>query len=1162
MTVVFPIPAHVQERLTQGGPLTLSGWTGASRALVLTRLVVCLNRPLLVIVNDEKEALTLTRDFSFFSCREFPVSSYPSLEVLPYYQLSPHPDRVAQRLGLLRNYGHGPRPFVIIASLPSLCRKTIPKEIFDTATMVLTKFEQVNRDQWLDQMTQAAYQRVPLVEDMGTFAVRGSLVDVFSPSEALPCRVEFDGDLVEAIRLFDPQTQKSLKEVDQVELCPAREILMGHLGSGWSLRLKQLADHHDVKKTDRDVVCEHLKGGIYFSGIESFLPLFYPRPGVFFDYLPRDTIICYLEREVIEGSYKDYLESLAAHRIRSNSVERIFQPQDLHLTLKELIQVTSGYSELNVSDRQGNGEVRWSVEMASNSLLKGKIDLRPHGEALTPLVAELQQKNLQDIRVTLVTGSKAQTERIHDLLKPYPISLILPSGDHEIKDYLEGHPQRPGVGVLSGPISSGFLWPEGRQWWVTDEEIFGKKIKKAAPSPKGEVFSSFSELEAGDYVVHEHHGVGIYRGLKSLQIQKATNDFLLIEYLGGDKLFVPVDQLHRIWRYSAQEGAPPLVDRMGGTSWRRVREKVQRATRRLARALLEIQAHRQLAKGFSFSIKNSLFEEFEATFSFEETEDQLQAIEDVMTDMEGTRPMDRLVCGDVGYGKTEVAIRAAFKAVLDSKQVAVLVPTTVLAFQHYETFQKRFRDYPVRVALLSRFQDKKEQGDLVEQLRQGQVDVVIGTHRLLSRDIHFRDLGLLVIDEEQRFGVAQKERIKRLKAVVDVLALSATPIPRTLNFAMLGIRDLSLIQTPPADRLSIRTFVTPFEEGTIREAILHEIKRGGQVYFVHNRVESIQAMAHRLSRIVPEVALRIAHGQMNEKELESVMIDFMGQKFPLLLCSTIIESGLDIPTVNTIIINRADHMGLAQLYQLRGRVGRSYHRASCYLLIPHQSLVTESAKKRLHVVSRFTELGSGFKIASHDLEIRGAGNILGAEQSGHMAAVGYDFYMKLLEEAVRLQRGGVIEEEVETEIKLPISALIPDSLVPDTQMRLALYKQLSPMKTEDGCLKLREEWIDRLGPLPPQTENLILLIRLKVVAMKIKISSVSFQKDSMVFQIHPSCPIPTEYFVKRVKELPRIYKILPEGKFVVLTPFHSEAQLLEDARRHLLDMSGAIMNGH
>ncbi|MBI2339713.1 MAG: transcription-repair coupling factor [Deltaproteobacteria bacterium] len=1175
------------DRLKIAGQKTgLAGAVGASKALILKRLIDRIQRPIVAVTRDAKEAARLVQNLRFFASADVQVRLFPPLDILPYYNLSPQPDVIMERLNLLWELTRRRDPFFTVVPLHALTRRTIPRKILLERTKTLAAGEEISRDSLIETLAGLAYQRVPLVEDRGTFAVRGGIVDIFSPAHPLPLRLEFFGDTIESIRFFDPVSQKSQDKTEAMALLPAREILLSELGENWKSGLKKLADDHDIPKPERDWVAEKMAHRLSFNGIETFLPFFYPGGasgpgGTLFDYLPSEAIVCLVGGEELVSRWEKELEEHREHQEKSTSIERMFAPEEIFLTTGEIDEGLGYFSRMDFAE---TGKEVLQLTMESNALLKTKLALGHVSEqGLKPLADILNQRRIEGCRLFLVSGSPAQQERLSDLLARYEIPLLKLTDGHEsrraVQSALEGNDPSPFIQIVPGPISEGFYWaisgarvapsagkaggasPSpplcgwlGDQWWITDEEIFGQKGRTLSKKPTGEPIFSFSELAPGDFIVHRDHGIAVYKELVSLKLDSVQNDFLLLEYLGGDRLYVPVDKLNLITRYAAKEGHPPMLDKMGGTSWKRAREKVKRATRRLARELLELQAVRQAQKGYAFSPRDELFEEFEATFSFEETSDQLQAIDDVISDMTETRPMDRLVCGDVGYGKTEIAIRAAFKAVEDKKQAAVLVPTTILAFQHFETFKKRLENFPVTVELLSRFQTAAEQKKIVQKLAKGETDIVIATHRLLSTDVRFGDLGLLVIDEEHRFGVAQKEKIKKLKKLVDVLTLSATPIPRTLNFALVGIRDLSVINTPPADRLSIRTYVTRWDSGAVREAILHEMGRGGQVFFVHNRIQTIEKMRDQLRKTVPEIRIEIAHGRMNEDDLEEVMIGFMEKKFEVLLCTAIIESGLDIPSANTIIINRADHFGLAQLYQLRGRVGRSSHRAYAYLLVPDDELITEDAKKRLSVIQRFTELGSGFKIAEYDLEIRGAGNILGPEQSGMIHAVGYDLYVSLLKQAVAELKGEETEEEIDPELKLNISAYLPEDYIADTSLRLQLYKQLAMVEDELLCLNLAEEWADRFGPLPEPSKNLIALMRIKILAKKLRLNSVAFKDQLLTVQVDPSSRIPTEYFLEKVKKEPKKYRVQPNGKFVIDTGKKLEGEVFEAVRENLSEM--------
>jgi transcription-repair coupling factor (superfamily II helicase) len=718
--------------------------------------------------------------------------------------------------------------------------------------------------------------------------------------------------------------------------------------------------------------------------------------------------------------------------------------------------------------------------------------------------------------------------------------------DISFSQWWEGHfssrftdlPSRTGEGhfiILTGDLSTGFRLPSRGVVVITEEEIFGhrKRIAKVHTRPRDSFITSFSELNENDCVVHVDYGIGIYKGLHRLDIQGISNDYLLLEYLGGDKLYVPVDRINLLQKYVGFEDRGPRQDRLGGSSWRRLKRKVGKSIEEMAAELLNLYAARQVFEGFGFSRGDGYFKEFEASFQYEETPDQLGAVREVMTDMEKPKSMDRLICGDVGYGKTEVAIRAAFKAVMDSKQVAILVPTTVLAQQHYQTFSERFQNYPVIIDILSRFKGRKEQTKTIGKLKEGKIDIIIGTHRLLQRDVAFRDLGLVVIDEEHRFGVSHKERLKQLRKTVDALTLTATPIPRTLHMSLTGIRDLSVINTPPEDRLSIRTFLGRFDDDVIRQAILRELQRNGQVFFVHNRVQNISAMARFLKQLVPEASLVTAHGQMKERDLERVMLAFMRREYNLLLCTSIIESGLDIPTANTIIINHAERFGLAELYQLRGRVGRSKYQAYAFLLVPSEASISGDALKRLRALQELSDLGSGFRLAFQDLEIRGAGNMLGPAQSGHIAALGYEMYTHLLERAVRQLRGEKVLEDITPEMKLPFATFIPDNYIGDPHQRLVFYKRFSSARSEEEIDDMREELMDRYGPIPPPALNLLEAMKLKQLLTRLRVRKLNLSGERAVIAFDESSEMCPQGIISLVQENSDRFQFTPSFELIL-----------------------------
>jgi transcription-repair coupling factor (superfamily II helicase) len=769
---------------------------------------------------------------------------------------------------------------------------------------------------------------------------------------------------------------------------------------------------------------------------------------------------------------------------------------------------------------------------------------------IAAFLVDLTAWRRQGERIILVARSEAQGRRLQEILR-----------DHDLGARLTRDlPEPGGIALWTGSLSAGFRIEPLRLTLVTEAEIFGTRAlpRRRARPREALPFTSFEDLKEGDYVVHVEHGIAQYRGLHQLTVGGEAGDFLLLHYAGNDKLYVPASKLHLVQRYvggdgnAAARGTGPALDRLGGTSWARAKERVRASVRELAGELLKLYAARQVLPGYAVAADGTGQKEFDAAFPYEETPDQLQAIRDVKRDLETPRPMDRLVCGDVGYGKTEVALRAAFKVAMDGRQVAVLVPTTVLALQHYQTFCARFANFPMQVELLSRFRSAAEQKAVLRGLADGTVDIVIGTHRLLQKDVRFHALGLLVVDEEQRFGVAAKEVLKHLRREVDVLTLTATPIPRTLHMAMLGVRDISTIETPPEDRLAIRTYVTPSDPQVITEAIQRELARGGQVFFVHNRVESIHGAARQVKRLVPEARLSVAHGQMSEAALEKVMVDFYLRKVDVLLCTTIIESGLDVPSANTILIDRADTLGLAQLYQLRGRVGRDRHRAYAYLLVPAEGGMTEEARRRLQVITELTELGSGFKIASRDLEIRGAGNLLGAEQSGHIAAVGYDLYTQLIQETIRELKGEPREVPVDPVIRLRADGFIPEHYVPDPTLRLNLYKRLLAVPDAERLRDFAEECTDRFGPIPPEVRWLFTVMELKLQARALRVREIDARREAIRVSFAPDPPVRPETILALLRAERGRLRFLPGDVLEYRTPPGAGPEVRVEAARNLL----------
>ncbi|MCE9624591.1 MAG: transcription-repair coupling factor [Deltaproteobacteria bacterium] len=884
--------------------------------------------------------------------------------------------------------------------------------------------------------------------------------------------------------------------------------------------------------------------------LETFLPLFYEKTATIFDYLPGQSRCVWVEPELSRRHFDELRSEADAAYPSNHTAERAVAPAELFLNWGEVESAIEARKAWNYHELAGGPDVASFAVRGHEELSALLKHAHLSEEMLKPLTDRLKEWQRQGTRILMVAGTHSQRLRLMDLLERAGLRLReLPGGFPEFVDL---RAQSQPIYLCEGHLSKGFLWEGEGIALLTDEEVFGEKQRrKKGESKKAEAFTTFDELGEGDYIVHEEHGLGVYRGLQTLALDGHPNDFLLLEYLGGDKLYLPVYRLNLVSRYSAQEGAVPRLDKLGTGTWDKNKAKVKKALRAMAGELLKLYAERATLRGHAFSAGGMLYEEFEATFPFEETPDQLRAIREVNQDMDEERPMDRLICGDVGFGKTEVAMRAAFRALVDNKQVAVLVPTTVLALQHERNFRARFQNFPASVEMLSRFVKPKQHQEVVEKLAQGKVDIVIGTHSLLGKEIQFKDLGLVIVDEEHRFGVAQKEKIKKFKKLADVLTLTATPIPRTLNMSLSGIRDLSVIATPPVDRLAIQTFVAPYNEPLIREAILRELSRGGQVYFIHNRVQNILEIQRRLQEIVPEAKIEVGHGQMEEGQLEEVMIRFVNREFNVFLSTTIVESGLDIPSANTMIVNRADTFGLAQLYQLRGRIGRSNLRAYAYLMIPGQDAITPRARARLSVLQRYTELGSGFKIAAHDLEIRGSGNLLGPEQSGQIAAVGYDLYTRLLEEAIMDVKGETRREAPDPELQLKLSASIPEEYIPETTMRLTLYKRLASVADEAELDALAEEVHDRFGKLPEAVQNLIVVMRVKALSRRAWIKSVRLESRRVVFLFDPESPIDVADLTKTIAREPSRFRWLAPQELAMNFKAGKEDAALDSIQKFL-----------
>ncbi len=1131
----------------------VSGCRGSAAAYLVSRCQAEMQVPFIIITPDGETASEILRELRFFGEGPESVFFFPPWECAPFDKYSPHPDISGERLttlyALLKR-----RAKVVVAPVAALLQRVVPRNVLEEFSLSLQVGTEVEREAFLRKLMDLGYTMTPLVEDRGTASVRGGIVDIFPPDIPEPVRLEFFGDQLESIRIFDPVTQRSLSPLERLMILPSRELILSQDDlQDFASRMKERCDEIGIPSTQRRELVEQLRNSIYPPGIEYLQPLFHPGLENLFDYSGPGAVAVEIDPLLLGEAMETHASDLALAAVRAADSRTMFcNPEELFLStamftgiMRERRRLSFPGLELTDSCQDG-GSIRITTE--DNQDLR--LSLSPDSEGvLRPLVERLTGWLGEGSALFLVCHQVSQVLRIQELLSHYALPLAVSEERFDLRD--SGRPA--GLRIMTGDISRGFRMSGAGLVVIAEEEIFGRRVKRRGISEirKKQILVSLEELKPGDFMVHIDFGLGLYRGLQHLSFDGIGGDFILLEYAGGDRLYLPVDRINLVQRYTGAEGIEPSLDKLGGPGWEKKKARAREAVEEMAEELLRIYAARQVNEGISFSPPDDLYREFEASFAYEETPDQLGAIEDVIRDMESSRPMDRLVCGDVGYGKTEVAMRAAFKAAMDGKQVAVLVPTTVLAQQHLESFRKRFEAYPVTIEMLSRFRSAREQKAILEGVKRGEVDILIGTHRLLQKDMEFKDLGLLIVDEEHRFGVAHKEKLKKYRSVVDVLTLTATPIPRTLNLSLAGIRDLSIIDTPPADRLAIKSFIARFSDELIREAVLRELRRGGQVFFVHNRVQSIGAMAEYLRGLVPEAKLGVGHGQMKEKELEEVMLAFMHGETNLFLCTTIIESGLDIPSANTMIINRADTFGLAQLYQLRGRVGRSSQRAFAYFLIPGEGTITPDARERLRIIQELTELGAGFRIATHDLEIRGAGDFLGARQSGNIAAVGFELYSELLEEAVSKLKGEHVSERIEPEIALKVPAFVPEEYVQDPNQRLIIYKRLAQSVSEEDADLVGDEMTDRFGRHPLSVVYLLESMKLRIHLRRLLVKRLEFDGRSLLATFHEKTPVSPERVIEMVRRSPEKYRFSPDFVLSAVAGDTSFEGILAEARNLL-----------
>jgi len=1072
-----------------------------ARSFLAARLYERLGRTLLYLCAGEKEAEEATRELTAYLGPDA-VLPFPSIEAMPYEPVPPHLPSVHDRIRALHRLLSGP-PAVVVGPIAAAAEKTLPPEAFVDAVAVISPGDTLDVDAFAARLVTLGYARLPAVADPGDFAVRGGIVDVYSPAHPLPARLLLDGDAVESVRWFHPSTQRTVAagaradgepgHGEKLVILPCSQVITRDdcLAAACNGPAEGPEDIEQASKrglapkrglaSRSSAWKEALRQGIRFHGADALLPRLYGHAAPVFSYLPADALVVVVDSVECVAAARNAFEEAEEMYSLAGEEEGYPAPSELVVPEAELVAALScvpmlAFDGIEVPPFGRKEPLRGDAAVDGNEEIRRSTATASSEGLLYPLAEEAKAWWKRGDRFIVSSLSPSQVDRMEDFLSRYAVPLS------RVDSLREALSRNRGVFLCGSEVTRGFRAPELRAAIVTESEIFGEKARARRPRKERiavpEEFS-LADLRVNDPAVHVDHGIGIYRGLLRRVAAGTEGDYLVLEYAGGDRLFVPVEKMSRVQRYVASEEGRAQLSRLGGTAWQRAKRKVRDDLLAMAQELVDLQAKRQVAEKDPVSPPDAVFREFEASFPHEETPDQEQVIREVLSDLSSPRPMDRLVCGDVGYGKTEVAIRAAFQVVMAGKQAAVLVPTTLLAEQHYQTFTRRLVGYPVRVANLSRFATRKDQAAVVKGVADGTVDVVIGTHRLLQRDVAFRDLGLVVIDEEQRFGVAHKERLKRMRAAVDVLTLSATPIPRTLHMAFSGIRDVSLIATPPEDRLSIRTFVVPFSGETIREAVDREIRRGGQVFFVHNRVQTLPAMERYLRELLPDARIAVGHGQMDEETLSVAMDDFAARRADILLCTAIIEAGLDLPNANTILVNHAHRFGLAQLYQLRGRVGRDRHRAYAYFVIPKDVALTRDATRRLAVLEELTELGSGFRIASHDLEIRGAGNLLGKDQSGQIHQVGFELYTQLLSETVAEISGKTSSQEEEPELELRVPAFLPDDYIEEAGERLEFYRKLSSAKTVDAADEIEMALLDRFGRLPVPARALCDLARMR-----------------------------------------------------------------------------------
>ena len=1142
----------------------LANLIGSSQSFVVNQCALAnpQKSPLVVVVNDTPSAIKLHQELDYFAENKFDVKLFPDWETLPYDHFSPHQDIISTRIETLSQLPKM-KEGILIVPITTLLLRLAPPSYLKQHTLLVKTGQKLELQVLRDELQEAGYYSVEQVREHGEFCARGSLLDIYPMASDTPYRIDFFDDEVDSIRPFDVETQRSLPTIKQIQLLPAHEFAtdkqaISNFKSAYSEKFPAKVC------TGPDSIYQQISQFNLPAGIEYYLPLFFKETATLFDYFPEQTRLCIIGD--INKSINDFWQTIE-HRHEERGVDLLrplLQPIELYLRQEQCFQ------RLNTFPKYQLQQASFALPKAgkANLPLATLPDIKIHHKEKNPLANISEFIENFEGKILLSAESAGRKEALLELLSPLKLSI------KSVDSVSECQHAKGNVFITVSRVEKSFLIIESQFAFITETELLGSKITQRRTQNKehqseGEgssehIVRNLAELKVGQPVVHIDHGVARYLGLQTIEVSGSVNEFVTLEYLRGDKLYVPVTSLHLIGRYSGSDVDTAPISKLGNDTWAKAKKRAAEKVRDVAAELLEIYAQRAAKKGFRYQFNKTNYAAFSGDFPFEETHDQALSINAVISDMCSSQPMDRLVCGDVGFGKTEVAMRAAFMATDNARQVALLVPTTLLAQQHFENFRDRFANWPIRIEVLSRFKTAKEQKLILAEAAEGKIDILIGTHKLLSDGIKFADLGLLIIDEEHRFGVRQKEKIKRLRAQIDILTLTATPIPRTLNMSMNGMRDLSIIASPPAKRLAVKTFVEQRSDQTITDAITREIMRGGQVYFLHNNVDTIEKAAADLQVLLPQARIATAHGQMNEHQLERIMSDFYHQRQNVLVCTTIIETGIDVPTANTIIINRADHLGLAQLHQLRGRVGRSHHQAYAYLLTPTPKLMTADAKKRLQAIGSLDTLGAGFTLATHDLEIRGAGELLGDEQSGQITSIGFNLYMDMLNQAVDALRNGqepslehLLATQAEVELRIP--ALIPDDYIPDVNMRLSLYKRIANSKNNNELSEIQVELIDRFGLLPDSAKNLISVTSIKQRCSKLGIARIEAHALGGAITLTEHAKVDPMYLVSLLQTQPKVFKLDGPSKLKFTIELENSAerlnwlkQLLDSFKLHLI----------